>query len=97
MMWGVMRPLSPSSNLSAAEITQYLGVTSGLMMYLCLWNTVAKMRVSLVSFIHMNHDWGNFQLSHCCQRGLLGVGPPLPYLALHVSVWGIYLIFYVIV
>ena len=56
MRWGGMRPLRVSSNFPAAAMTLYLGVISGLAIYLCLWNTVAEIRLALVSFIHFIHD-----------------------------------------
>ena len=51
-----MRPLRVSANLSAADMTRSLGVVSGLVIYLCLWNTVAEIPVVLVSFIHIIHE-----------------------------------------
>ena len=40
-----MRPLASSINLTAAAINRYSGVTPGLVMYLCLWKTLAKILV----------------------------------------------------
>ena len=54
--WGGMQPLIVPSNLPAAAMTQSSGVISRLVMYLCLWKTMAKIRVALVSFIHIIHE-----------------------------------------
>ena len=51
-----MQPLIFSANFTAAEITRSYGVTPISVMYLCLWKTLAKILVSLVSFIHIIHD-----------------------------------------
>ena len=51
-----MQPLRVSANLPAAAMTRFLGVMSGLVVYLCLWNTVAKICLALVYFIHIIHE-----------------------------------------
>ena len=51
-----MRPLRVSANLSAAAMTLYSGVMIDLVIYLCLWNTVAEIRVALVSFINIIYE-----------------------------------------
>ena len=56
LRWGIIRPLRVSDNFPAADMTLSPGVMSGLVIYLCLWNTVADIRVALVSFIHIIHE-----------------------------------------
>ena len=53
---GGMQPLRAPANLPVAAMTWSSGVMSRLVMHLCLWNTVAKIRVTLVSFIHIIHE-----------------------------------------
>ena len=53
---GGMRTLRLYDNLTAAAMTLSLGVMSGFMIYLCLWNNVAKICVALVYFIHIIHE-----------------------------------------
>ena len=50
-----MLPLIVSANLPDADMTLSSGLISGLGVYLCLWNTVAKICVAMVSFIHIIH------------------------------------------
>ena len=57
MRWCVMQPLILSINLPAAEMTRSSGVIPELVMYFCLWKTMAKILVDLVSFIYITHDW----------------------------------------
>ena len=52
-----MWPLSLSVNLPAAAITRYSRMTLGLVIYLCLWKTITKILVALVSFIHIIQEW----------------------------------------
>ena len=56
MRWGGMQPLILSANLPAVAMTWSYGVIYGLVVYLCLWNTVAKICVAPVSFIDIIHD-----------------------------------------
>ena len=56
LRWVSMRPLRVSAKLTAAAMTLSSGVIYGLVMYLCLWNTVDKICVALVSFIHIIHE-----------------------------------------
>ena len=56
-MWDGIQPLSSSDKIPVAAMTRSSGVMSGLVMYLCLWNTVAYILVALVSFIHIIHEW----------------------------------------
>ena len=51
-----MRPLRVSTNLLAIDMILSMGVMSELVMYLCLWITVANICVALVSFIHIIHE-----------------------------------------
>ena len=46
-------PFSSCDSLFIAAMTRSSGVTSGLMMYLCLWNTVPETRVVFIYFVHM--------------------------------------------
>ena len=57
LRWGGMQPLIVSDKFPAAAMTLLSGVMSGLVIYLCLWNTAAKISVALVSFIHIIHEW----------------------------------------
>ena len=56
MRWGNMQPLRASANLLVAAMTRSSSVMSRLVIYLCLRNTVAEIRVDLVSFIHIIHE-----------------------------------------
>ena len=56
LMWGYMQPLREYVNFPVAAMTQSLGVMYGSVMYLFLWNTVADIRVALVSLIHIIHE-----------------------------------------
>ena len=53
LSWVAMRPLSSAANLPEVAMTRSSGVTLGLVMYLCLWKTVAEILVDLVSLIHI--------------------------------------------
>ena len=57
LRWGGMQPLRVSANFPAAAMTLSLGVMSSLVIYLCFWNTVVEIRVALVFFIHIIHEW----------------------------------------
>ena len=46
-------PVSNLARAPAAAMMRSAGVTSGLEMYLCLWNTVADTRKERVFFIHI--------------------------------------------
>ena len=51
-----MQPLRVYENFQAAAMTLSSDVMSKLVIYLCLWNTVAEICVALVSFIHIIHE-----------------------------------------
>ena len=53
LWWVDMQLLIVSVNLRAAAMTLSSGVMSRLVIYLYLWNTVAKLFVALVSFVHI--------------------------------------------
>ena len=48
-------PVSNVARAPAAAMMRLAGVTLGLEMYLCLWNTVADTRKECVFFIHIVH------------------------------------------
>ena len=48
-----MQPLKLSANLADAAMTRSSGVTSGMVIYLCLLKTVDTIFVALVSFINI--------------------------------------------
>ena len=52
-----MQYLRVSSKFPSTDMTLSSGVMSGLVIYLCLWNTVDEICVALVSFIHIIHEW----------------------------------------
>ena len=56
LRWGVMRTLRFSANFPAAGMTLSLDVMSGLVIYFCLWNTMPKICVDPVSFVHIIHE-----------------------------------------
>ena len=56
LRWGDMQPLRVSTNFPATAMTLSSVVMSGLVIYLCLWNTVAEIRVALLFSIHIIHE-----------------------------------------
>ena len=56
LRWGDMQTLRASDNFLTDAMNRSFCVMYGLVMYLCLWNNVADIRVAMVSFIHIIHD-----------------------------------------
>ena len=77
-----MRPLRSSANFPSDSMTWSSGVISGLVMYLCLWNTVADICVALVPFIHVIHD-------RQCSNNVLRTNPLLQCSANAILLFGL--------
>ena len=51
LTWLTMRPFISAANLPYVYMTQSSGITTGLVMYLCLWKTVAEIKGRMVNHL----------------------------------------------